>query len=173
MDLIIKFRMVCDENENFVRDYEVNAAMTLLELNDFICADLGYDTEEMTTFFLADNRWRKLKEYTAVDMGYGDEADENAPQPMENTHLWQVIHSADDRLIWVFDMLADRAYFLEVVDAEDVEKDDKCPLVRFSHGKPLDQYDADGDGGGEKSIFEEMMDDFSDFGGDDSYDDEY
>ena len=43
-----------------------------------------------------------------------------------------------------------------------------------THGEPSDQYDPDAGGVGEKSIFEEMMDDFGDFGGgDDSYDDEY
>lgn len=172
--MILKFRMVCDESATFVRDYEVDASMTLLDLNDFICEELGYDTDGMTSFFLADERWRKLREFTVMDMGGGMGPEEEAPITMSDVKLHQIIRTMDDRLIWVFDIFADRAYFLELVEPKQAEEGVEYPRVQFAHGEPVDQYDADAENGGEKSIFEEMMDDFGDFGGgDDSYDDEY
>ncbi|MBR4851569.1 MAG: hypothetical protein IKU97_05900 [Tidjanibacter sp.] len=171
--MILKFRMVCDENENFVRDYEVDAAMTLLDLNDFICEDLDYDTDGMTSFFLADERWRKVREFTVMDMGGGMDSEE-APLPMADVKLGQIIRTLDDRLIWVFDIFGDRAYFLELLEPKMEEAGMEYPRVQFAHGEPVDQYDAEASAGsGSKSIFDEMMDEFGDFGGDDSYDDEY
>lgn len=174
MALVLKFRMVCDERENFVRDIEVGAEMTLLQLNDFICDELGYDNDVMTSFFLADERWRKLREFTLMDMGAGmGGPEEELPIPMESVTLGQIIRTMDDRLIWVFDMFGDRAYFLELIEPKQPEENMTYPRVAFAHGEAPDQYDADEEGENEKSIFEEMMDDFGGFSGDDSYDDEY
>lgn len=178
MSMIFKFRMLSDESDVFVRDYEVKYDMTLLEFNDFICSDLGYDNSGMTSFFLSDSRWMKLREFTLMDMGEGmggfHENQEEAPIAMEKVVLGQLIHENHDRLIWLFDMFADRAYYLELIEAKFAEPNVDYPRTLFAHGEPSDQYDPEAGGAGEKSIFEEMMDDWGDFGGgDDSYDDEY
>lgn len=178
MSMFFKFRMLSDESDVFVRDYEVKYDMNLLEFNDFICSDLGYDNSGMTSFFLSDGQWRKLREFTLMDMGggmsdYSSDEDNIPPMAMEQVVLGQLIHENHDRLIWVFDMFADRAYYLELIEAGFVQEGVKYPRTLFAHGEPSDQYDPEAGGVGEKSIFEEMMDDFGDFGGDDSYDDEY
>ena len=54
--MIFKFRMLSDENDNFLREYEVPYDMTLLELHRFICRDLKYDPDNMVSFFLSDLR---------------------------------------------------------------------------------------------------------------------
>ena len=64
--------------------------------------------------------------------------------------------------------------FLELLEPKMEEDGMEYPRVQFAHGEPVDQYDAEAStGSGSKSIFDEMMDEFGDFGGDDSYDDEY
>ena len=66
------------------------------------------------------------------------------------------------------------ALLLELIEAKFAEEGVAYPRTLFAHGEPSDQYDPEAGGAGEKSIFEEMMDDWGDFGGgDDSYDDEY
>ena len=181
MSMFFKFRMLSDESDVFVRDYEVKYDMNLLEFNDFICSDLGYDNSGMTSFFLSDGQWRKLREFTLMDMGDGmsdfhDNEDNIPPMAMEKVMLGQLIHENHDRLIWLFDMFTDRAYYLELIEAGFVQEGVEYPRTLFAHGEPSDQYDPEAGGVGEKSIFEEMMDDFGDFGGNDSYDsydDEY
>ena len=96
-----------------------------------------------------------------------------APIPMADVCLGQIIHHLGDRLIWVFDQLADRAYYLELLEPLVADPTVEYPRTLFAHGEPADQFDADADVEDEKSIFDEMMDEFGDFGGDDSYDDEY
>lgn len=175
--MIFKFRMLSDESDVFVRDYEVRYDMNLLEFNDFICRDLRYDNSGMTSFFLSDGQWRKLREFTLMDMGEGmgdlHDADSQPPMAMESVVLGQLIHENHDRLIWLFDMFGDRAYYLELVEAKFAEEGVEYPRTQFAHGEPSDQYDPEASVMDEKSIFEEMMDDFGDFGGNDDDDDEY
>lgn len=168
MATVLKFRMLTDENDNFIRDFEVPADITLLELHDFIARALDYD-ECMASFFTADDRWERLREFTVMDMG---DTGADGPLPMSEVLVGQVIRRIHDRLIWLFDMFANRAYYLEVMDAVQPEAGRKYPRVAFEHAAAPDQYDPElNDDTG--SIFEEMMGDYSDFEGDDSYDDEY
>lgn len=179
MSMVFKFRMLSDQSDKFVRDYEVMYDMNLLDFNDFICEDLGYEPDDMTSFFFSDAQWRKLQEYTLMDIGTEAVIDDytsgesSAPIPMADVALGQIIHHLGDRLIWVFDQLADRAYYLELVEPSVANPEVEYPRTLFAHGAPADQFDADADGDNEKSIFDEMMDEFGDFSGDDSYDDEY
>ena len=117
MSMVFKFRMLSDENDRFVRDYEVMYDMSLIEFEEFIREDLEYDPA-MTSFFTADNRWNKLREFTIEDMG---DMGEEAPVPMASVVLGQLMHHNRDRLIYQFDMFGDRAYYLELI-GENKEK---------------------------------------------------
>lgn len=166
--MILQFRMLSDENDNFVRDYEVMYDMTLANFHKFILASLDYE-DCMASFFTADDRWERLHEFTAVDMGGG----EDAPTPMDAVTLGQIIHNHRDRLIYQFDMLTDRAYYLELTGAKEAEAGFDYPRVAFENAPAPDQFDPDAVDSNEGSIFDEMMDGFNDFEGDDNYDDEY
>lgn len=168
--MVFKFRMLSDENDHFVRDYEVMYDMTLLDFHRFILRTLEYE-ECMASFFTADDRWERLREFTSMDMGMGD-ADGEAPQPMESTRLGQVIRRSHDRLIYLFDLFGNRAYYLELLEAKEAERGMEYPRLVFAHAEAPDQYDPEASEES-RSIFEEMMGDYDDFEGDDNYDDEY
>ena len=161
--------MLSDENDNFIRDFEVPADITLLELHHFIVRSLGYD-DCMASFFTADDRWERLREFTVMDMG---QSGDDAPLPMGDVLVGQVIRRLHDRLIWLFDMFANRAYYLEVLDAGQAADTSRYPCVTFEHVAAPDQYDPELNDEDTRSIFEEMMGDYNEFEGDDSYEDEY
>ena len=167
--MILKFRMLSDENDNFIRDFDVPSDITLLELHNFIVRALGYD-DCMASFFTADDRWERLREFTLTDMGLGDD---NGPLPMGEVLVGEAIRHLHDRLVWQFDLLSNRAYYLEVLDAAKPESGRRYPSVTFEHAAAPDQYDPESSDDDTRSIFEEMMGDYSEFEGDDSYDDEY
>ncbi len=171
MSMVFRFRMLSDENDNFVRDYEVLYDMTLLDFHRFILESLEYE-ECMSSFFTADNRWEKQREFTLMDMGDGSE---EGPEAMENVTLGQIIHNLRDRLIYLFDLFGDRAYYLELTGAYEAEAGGSYPREIYAQAEAPDQYDpsksGSAEGGG--SAFDDIMDEFSDFEGDDSYDDEY
>lgn len=168
MAVIFKFRMLSDENDHFVRDYEVPAEITLLEFHDFIRQSLEYE-EGMVSFFTADDRWEKLSEFTLMDMGMEEG---EGPQAMSEATLKGVMQRIGDRLIYQFDLFGNRAYYLELMDVVAAEPHFTYPRESFAHGGTPDQYEA-GLAEDEGSIFDEMMGSFNDFEGDDSMDDEY
>ena len=172
MSMVFRFRMLSDENDNFVRDFEVMASSTLLELHEFIISMLGYDPC-MASFYTADDRWDRIKEYTYMNMG--EEMGSMgvcAPEPMALSRLEDVLTHLHDRLIYMFDPFTERAYFMELVEAKEPQQGLKYPRVQFEHSPAPDQYDPEASEQG-GSIFEEMMGEYSDFEGDDGYDDEY
>lgn len=170
--MILKYRMLSDENDNFVRDFEVLPEMTLAQFHTFIIASLGYD-DCMTSFFTADDHWNRLREYTLMDMGEDVLDGGEMPVPMDKITLAELVIADCKRLIYRFDMFSDRAFYLEFVDAHKPLAGLVYPRVAFENAPVPDQYDPDAVSADEGSIFEEMMGDFNDFEGDDSYDDEY
>ena len=167
--MVFRFRMLSDENDNFVRDYEVLYDTTLLEFYDFILRSLEYE-ECMASFFTADDRWEKLREFTRMDM---DDGAEDAPLAMEKVTLGQIIHNNRDRLIYLFDIFGDRAYFLELTGSFESKPGISYPREIYAQAEAPDQYDPSKNVvSGEGSIFDDVMSEFSDFEGDDNYDDE-
>jgi hypothetical protein len=162
--------MLSDENDNFVRDFEVSHEMNLLELHNFIITSIEYD-DCMASFYTADEQWQPLQEFSLMDLG--EEQFDGAPMAMEKVSLAELVVSECNRLIYQFDMIADRAFYLEVVSASEPNPELEYPRVSFENARVPDQYDPDAVPADDGSIFDEMMDEFGEFDGDDSYDDEY
>lgn len=172
MSMVFRFRMLSDENDNFVRDYEVMYDTTLLDFHNFLIQALEYEPC-MTSFFTADELWEKQREFTLMDMNEGGQ---DETMSMESVTLGQIIHKHRDRLIYLFDMFGDRAYYLELTGVYEAEADATYPREIFARAEVPDQYDPSKNQTEEEeegSIFNEMMGDFNDFEGDDAYDDEY
>ena len=168
MNIIFKYRMLSDESDNFVRDFEVYPDMTLTEFHRFLIEALDYD-DCMVSIFKSDAEWRPVEEFSEIDMG---EDTPGAPRCMDNVTLMEVNNQFHDRLIYTFDMLNGRSYYLELIDMQRPQENLSYPRVAFEHAPTPDQYDPEAteESG---SIFEEMMSDYNEFDGDDSYDDEY
>ena len=100
--------MLSDENDNFVRDFEVSHEMNLLELHNFIITSIEYD-DCMASFYTADEQWQPLQEFSLMDLG--EEQFDGAPVAMEKVSLAELVVSECNRLIYQFDMIADRAFY--------------------------------------------------------------
>ena len=169
MSMIFQLRMIYGGDEDFLRDYELPYDCSLLDFHRFICGDLGYDPMNMSSFFRSNERWEQEQEFTLMDMG-GDI--EGAPIAMEKVALGQILHQNRDRLIYVFDQLSGRAMFLELMGTVKSVPGVAYPQVSQSEGVPppdLLELEDNPDG----SLFDEVMDDFLDFEGDELYDDEF
>lgn len=164
--MVFKFRMLSDENDRFLRDYEALDNTTLLAFHEFLRDSLGYE-EGMVSFFRADDRWEKLEEFTLVEMNDGSE---RAPRAMADVTLGQILRRNRDRLIYRFDLFGDRAYYLELTGTAVTAEGVRYPREVGAEGDVPDQYDPTALEP-EGSIFEEMMSDFSEFEGEEGYDD--
>lgn len=170
--MILKYRMLSDENDNFVRDFEVPHDMTLSAFHDFIIQSLDYD-DCMASFFSADDQWNKLREYTLMDMGDDPLSGAEMPLPMDSVTLATLILSGSTKLIYQFDLINERAYYLEVVSNSKPQAGMEYPRLAFENAPTPDQYDPDAVDDKAGSIFEEMMDDYGFTSEDSDSDDEW
>ncbi len=162
MAKIITLNMLSDESDSFIRTYEIEASSTLFDLHDLISGDLGLEPDMMPSFFASDGEWGRLVEYTLMDMGGGTVS-------MSEMGLEAVAGEPHDRLIYMFDLIEDRSTYLESSGESEAAQGVEYPRVARRVGA-IAGLMAGGDEGG--SIFDDAMDGFNDFDGDDNYDDD-
>ena len=111
--MIINFRLVSDEVDHFKREIKIDADDTFLDLRIAICVSVGYSKNEMSSFFLCDEGWEKDKEITLEDMGTDSDVDSYI---MDECILSDYLDDEGARLLFTFDYLNDRSFFLELKD---------------------------------------------------------
>ncbi|MFI3261525.1 MAG: hypothetical protein R3Y26_01320 [Rikenellaceae bacterium] len=172
LSMVFQYKVTSEEDDNFIRIYEIDEYTTLKDFHALICQDLDYDDYEMASFFVSDENWHKYQEYTLEDMGLEPLSEEDvAPQTMEKATVSKLLIEGCSNLLFVFDIYQDRAFFVKYHGMKEAEKNESYPRVMFAHGEAPDQFDADATTGN-SSIFDEAMDDWGDFDGNDDYYDE-
>lgn len=134
--MVYQFRILSDENEDFLLDIEVSFDMNLRDMSDFLQEKLGYDRSVISSFFISDAEWEKLQEYTQEDMGIAhddleyalcDECD--APLAMVEAKVSDVVKEKFDRLVYVFDPIGERQLYVELLRALKPESGVQYPRV--------------------------------------------
>ncbi len=106
--MIYKITFSCDEVEGFRRVFEADSDATFLDLHHAILKSVGYPDDQMTSFFMCNDRWEKEQEVTLVEMGSNFEYDNMV---MESTRLSDLLEEQGQRLIYVFDPMFERYFF--------------------------------------------------------------
>ncbi|MDE6120813.1 MAG: hypothetical protein K2F63_03390, partial [Muribaculaceae bacterium] len=164
--MIFNFRIVSDEVDNFKREIQIDTTATFLDLKNAICQAVGYDKNQMSSFFLCDSNWEKDKEITFEDMGSDPDQD---VWLMDESILGDFIEDEGQKLLYVFDYMTDRMFFIEMTDII-TGRTLKDPVCTLSLGQApaefvdLDEFDAKIDARHQASI-----DLDEDFFGDESY----
>ena len=109
--MVYRFKIVSDEVDNFRREIEIDSDANFLELRNAILDSVGYTKDEMNSFFLCDDGWQKCEEITLEDMGSSSDED---IWIMEDTHINELVEEEGQRLIFVFDYLTERSFFMEL-----------------------------------------------------------
>lgn len=168
--MIFNFRIVSDEVDNFKREIQIDSTATFLDLKKAICDSVGYDSGQMSSFFLCDDQWEKEKEITFEDMDTDPGQD---VWLMDETALDELILDDGQKLLYVFDYLTDRCFFIEMTKAITGKKL-RDPLCTLSMGTPppeivdLDEFDAKIDA---KTAVTDLDEDF--YGSEEYSDDEF
>lgn len=109
--MVYRFKLVSDEVNNFSREIEIDSESTFLQLRNTILDSVGYSKDDIDSFFLCDDDWQKEEEITLEDMGSQSDQD---TWLMESTPLNEMIEEEGQKLIFVFDYLTDRCFFMEM-----------------------------------------------------------
>ncbi|MBQ7192688.1 MAG: hypothetical protein IJS00_07480 [Paludibacteraceae bacterium] len=111
--MIYTIKFSSEEVDGFRRVFEADSDATFLELHEALLASVGYPDDQMTSFFLCNDRWEKEQEVTRVEMDSQFEYDNMV---MESTALSDLIEEKGQRLIYVFDPMFERHFFGRVTD---------------------------------------------------------
>lgn len=169
--MIFNFRIVSDEVDNFKREIKIDAEATFLDFKNAICDAVGYDKNQMSSFFLCDRNWEKEKEITMEDMGSDSDQD---VWLMEDSVLSDFIDDEGQKLLFTFDYLTDRSFFIEMRELI-TGKTLHDPLCTLSLGHApaqtvdMDEFDARMDAKAAKSASDNIDDLDADFYGNDEF----
>ncbi len=166
--MIYKFRLLSDEAENFRRDIEIDSDASFLELHKAILESVNYPDDQMTSFFICNDNWIKEIEITLEDMGSRSDEDNYV---MANTIIGDLVEEEKQHLMYVFDPLADRVFFIELSKIEFGKELKEARCVKSLGDAPAQLIDFESLMN--KSNTTAVSDEFSeDFYGSDEYDEE-
>ena len=112
--MVYRFKLVSDEADNFSREIEIDSEASFLQLRNAILDSVGYSKDELDSFFLCDDDWQKEEEITLEEM---DTSSDRDTWLMETTPLDEMIEDEGQKLIFIFDYLTDRCFFMEMKEA--------------------------------------------------------
>lgn len=130
--MVFKFRILSDEVDAFAREIAISSEATFLELQNAILESVDYTPDQITSFFLCNDEWEKETEVTLIEMDSSPEID---TWVMESTKLSELIEDEEQKLLFIFDQLTERSFFMEVyefVPGKDLSK----PKCIYSEGEP-------------------------------------
>ncbi len=156
MPRVFTFRMLSGDDDGFVRDFEVRDDQTLLELHQAIQENLGFDPGIMSSFFSTGDTWEKEEEFPLMNM-----TGEEGTRTMENTKVGDLVSGKEDKLLYLYDYLSNRGFFLEVVAVAAPSPQTTYPRCTRAEGDPPQQLmieDLTGTDAGE-DLFPEDDDD--------------
>lgn len=140
--MIFKFTIISDEVDNFVRIIDIDSEATFLDLHNAILDSVNYAKDQMTSFFMCTDDWEKKQEVTLIEMESSSEYDNLV---MEDTRLEELLEDEKQKLLFVFDMISDRAFFMELTEMIP-GKDLKKAVCTESSGRApvqiVDDFDA-------------------------------
>ena len=163
--MVYKFRLLSDEVDDFRRDIEIDSDATFFELHKAILESVNYPDDQMTSFFICNDQWIKEVEITREDMGSMSE-DEN--YIMAETVIGDLVEDEKQKLMYVFDPLGDRVFYMELSKIEFGKDIDQAVCTKSVGDAPVQMLNFD-ELMNKAPIVEASDDINEDFYGSDSY----
>ena len=111
--MVYKFTILSDEVDTFVREIGIDSEASFFDLHNSILDSVNYEKNQMTSFFICSDDWEKGQEVTLVETESSSEYDNLV---MYETKLEDLISDENQKLIYVFDMMSDRVFFMELTE---------------------------------------------------------
>lgn len=109
--MVFRFLMLSDEVEDFKREIQIDADATFLDLHKAILSSVNYKDGEMSSFFICSDNWEKEREITLTEMDTSSEEDSYI---MEDSVLNDFLEDEKQKLMYVFDYMTERSFFIEL-----------------------------------------------------------
>lgn len=132
--MIYRFLMLSDEVDDFRREYRIDGDATFLELHELIAKSVDFEDKEMASFYICADDWSKETEITLFEMNTRAEEDSII---MSETSLNEYLEDERQKLMYVFDYLNERAFFMELHEIIYGENLDKGEISKTIGRAPL------------------------------------
>lgn len=151
--MVLKFRLISNEQDEFIRDFEILDKQTFFHFHIAIQDNLHFDKSQIASFFICSQDWEKELEITLFELT----AEENAiVLVMDSTILSDHVSRVHDKLLYIFDVFNERLFFIDLVGTTDPVPGRKYPYCCFEQGPAPQQILMD-------RIFSSGKDDMEDF----------
>ena len=120
--MVYRFTIISDEVDDFIREIQIDSEATFFELHEAILKAAKYNDDQLTSFFTCDEDWEKEQEITLDDMGSSSDEDSYI---MRETRLSELLEDEKQRMLYVFDPLTERVFFIElseIITGKDLDK---------------------------------------------------
>ena len=156
--MIYRFTIISDEVDDFVREIQIDPEATFFDLHEAILNAANYTNDQMTSFFICDDDWEKEKEITLEEMDNNPEMDSWI---MKETRLNELIEDEKQKLLYVFDYMTERCFFIElseIITGKEI-KGAKCTKKSGEAPKQTVDFEEMAAGGGSLDLDENFYGD--------------
>ena len=156
--MIYRFTIISDEVDDFVREIQIDPEATFFDLHEAILKAANYTNDQMTSFFIFDDDWEKEKEITLEEMDNNPEMDSWI---MKETRLNELIEDEKQKLLYVFDYMTERCFFIElseIITGKEI-KGAKCTKKSGEAPKQTVDFEEMAAGGGSLDLDENFYGD--------------
>jgi len=144
---VYKFRVLLEDQDDFLRDIEIGSKQTFGDFHKVLIASVSLEGKELSSFFVCDSKWKKHKEITLIDMGESvleppatfDE--DEIPEPampvfvMDSVRIKDMIDDPHQRLIYEYDFLNPRTFYIELLKINEARPDIEYPVCVKQQGQ--------------------------------------
>jgi len=109
--MLYKFTIISDEVEDFMREITIDADAKFVELHKLIIDSCGYSDDQLTSFTICGEGWEKGQDITLEEMDTDSDSDSYI---MSETELNEFLEDEKQHLIYTFDPLSDRRFYIEL-----------------------------------------------------------
>jgi hypothetical protein len=138
--MILLFRIISDENQEFYRDLVIDGSDTFLDFHQCLQENLGFDPTQLASFFITTELWEKQQEITLIDMLQEPGVE---TLTMGEATLDEYVTEANQRMIYVFDFFSERAFFIELMEKSNQSSPRDTPFIAAEKGDAPPQLALD------------------------------
>ena len=142
-----RFRLLAEDQDEFLRDIDILASQSFEDFHQFLITMFKLKSDELASFYICDNKWRRLKELTLIDMSqdedFVDEDEDEKPVKknklpvfvMKQVKIKDMIDDPHQRLIYEYDFLNPVVFYIELFKIVPGDKRRNYPLCARSEGE--------------------------------------
>jgi len=139
--MVYRFKIWFEDMDDVVRWIEIKPSHTFMDFNNIIQEAIGFDNKELASFFVSDDRWRKISEVKkAKPIGDADlTGNTNAPL-MQDTKIRSCVNDPHQRFIYIFNYSTQWTLLCELISIEESSEKQTYPRIYRTEGKAPRQH---------------------------------